>query len=278
MAGPQELRVPTPQPNLAAVRIDVCRRPIVRWAPHAHLRVVLPSARPTLLVLLALFLCSCDRSRGPTPLTPVLRVTVAGGAASVLDRRDQRVQLVATYTPRMGANQDVTAVAQWSSSNVEVVTVTTAGLVMIVRNGDAQVRGTYQDVSDVWQVRVAIPPPRLIVDAPSGGTVGLTTIFRWRVENAQSAEVYRFRVHLDKGVDACNGAIEETFDAGNATCLDATLDRARYDGFNVGFAVRVDDLSGNSVCQRGQGFRVDRSLPPPAPDPSCSRPLLSSLH
>lgn len=100
-------------------------------------------------------------------------------------------------------------------------------------------------------------PPRVIIDRPNQEVVGLTVTFRWRIENAKPGETYRSQIYLDKGVNACDGQIEEAVDAGNQTSLTISLDPGRYAGQSVDFAIRVSDSRGTTACQPGRRFRVD---------------------
>ena len=114
------------------------------------------------------------------------------------------------------------------------------------------------------------PPPRVVVDAPAAGTTGLTVTFRWHVENAAPGETYRSQVCLDKGVDPCDGRIEEAFDAAAATCLIVRLDSSRYSFQNVAFGIRITDSTGRTICAAGVPFRVDPGIPA-APDTCVTR-------
>jgi hypothetical protein len=100
------------------------------------------------------------------------------------------------------------------------------------------------------------PPPRVIVDAPRSDPRSLAVTFAWHIQNPDPERTYRFKVHLDKGVDPCDRGVEETFDAGRATTLTVQLDAARYAGHSVDFGIRADDRQGFSVCERGRRFRL----------------------
>ena len=152
-------------------------------------------------------------------------------------------------------------------TNVEVllrVTDTESGEVREYRNP----QGTaFQPIQDTGSFATCPGPLRLVIDAPAGGEVGLTVTFRWHLENPVPGEAYRYEVRLDKGVNACDGSIEEAFDAGGETCLRQHLDPGRYTDASVEFAVRVSDTAGEVLCKRGMRFRVDPELPasPPCP-------------
>jgi hypothetical protein len=169
-----------------------------------------------------------------------------------------------------GQIQDVTSAVGWSSSSDEVMTVGPTGLVTAVKNGDACLRAfqAERNLSASLCGRVAVPPPSLAIDPPPA-QVGLTAVIRWRVENAaETGETYHFRMHLDKGVNACDGQIEETVDIGNVTCLTLSFDPGRYDRQRAAFAIQADDLAGNSVCMGGGTLNIDAAVPATV-DASC---------
>jgi hypothetical protein len=114
---------------------------------------------------------------------------------------------------------------------------------------------------------VLMANPIIIIDSPESESVGLTVTFRWRMRNAKAGEVYRYKVRLDKGVDACDNFIEEEFDAGTRTCLRVDLPPNRYSNASVAIAIQATDSQGNKFCTRGKGFRVDPRLPP---SPGCN--------
>jgi hypothetical protein len=100
-------------------------------------------------------------------------------------------------------------------------------------------------------------------------TVGLTVTFRWRIDNRRPGQTYRSVIHLDKGPNACNGGIEESFEAGADTCLNVRLTPRRYADASLDFAIRVIDGSGNQVCVNDRPrIRVDPNLPSPG-DAQC---------
>lgn len=110
------------------------------------------------------------------------------------------------------------------------------------------------------------PEPGVVIDSPSGGTVALKVTFRWHLENPRPGETYRYEVRLDKGIDACDNAIEEAFSSDGGTCLALDLPTAIYTDVNVDFAVRATDSQGRSICTRGQRLFVSPNAPP---SPQC---------
>ena len=115
------------------------------------------------------------------------------------------------------------------------------------------------------------PPRRIVIDSPTGGTLGLTVTFRWHLDNAGSRmptspdEIYRYEVRLDKGANACDNQIEQSFDAGNGTCLAVQLPSTIYDGQRVDFAIRATNSKGETLCTTGNALSVSGAVPPSAP-------------
>ena len=115
------------------------------------------------------------------------------------------------------------------------------------------------------------PQPRIVIDSPTGGTVGLTVTFRWHLENGGSGtptspgETYQYDVRLDKGVNACDDQIEQSFDAGTRTCLAIDFPSAIYDGQQVEFAIRATNSRGDVRCTTGAVLSVSAAVPPSAP-------------
>ena len=105
--------------------------------------------------------------------------------------------------------------------------------------------------------RVCVVPPSLVLESPwDGQTVTLTVAFKWRIENPELRNTYRFRLLLDKGVGACDANIEESLDAGAGTSLTRTLDPVRYRGQKVEWGVETTDGTGKRLCMAGPVFRV----------------------
>ena len=118
--------------------------------------------------------------------------------------------------------------------------------------------------------QISTPPPirapRVIIDSPVGGSVGLTATFRWHVEDVEAGDVYQYKILLDKGQNACDGGIEEEFDAKAKTCLRVKLSPPRYTNASVDFAIQATDAQGRTYCTQGGRIRVSPNLPP---SPSC---------
>lgn len=122
------------------------------------------------------------------------------------------------------------------------------------------------------QVRIKRSPVvfaerRIVIDSPDSESVGLTVTFRWHIRNARAGEVYRYKVRLDKGSNACDSGIEEEFDADTKTCLSVNLPSGRYSNSSVDFAIQATDSQGHKFCTGGRRFSVNSQLPA---SPSCA--------
>jgi hypothetical protein len=184
----------------------------------------------------------------------VPKLEVAG--RSELRSLGETSQLTLTAILADGSRVDRTSAAQWQSFSPNVASVTGAGLVTAVANGQSDIQASYERASIHLMVVVNVPPPSLVIDAPTTNPTGLRVTFAWHMDNAALNRSYRFQVRLDKGVDPCDSGIEESFDAGDRTKLTVTLDDARYRGFLVDFAIRADDGQGFKTCVYGRRFKV----------------------
>jgi hypothetical protein len=113
---------------------------------------------------------------------------------------------------------------------------------------------------------IAVPEPRIIIDSPESGPVGRAVTFRWHIQDAKEGEIYRYKVRLDKGQNACDSGIEEEFDAETKTCLRVDLSY-RYNNASADFAVQATDSQGRRLCVEGRRFLVDPRIPA---SPSCN--------
>jgi hypothetical protein len=112
----------------------------------------MPMFKRACVVLLLISASACHSS----PTAPTAdSIAVTGAVPSV----GQTTQLTAKVTLSNGTRQDVTAQATWSSSNTTVVTVTTGGLLKVLKPGTADITATYQGRSGKFSVSVVAPPP-----------------------------------------------------------------------------------------------------------------------
>jgi hypothetical protein len=106
----------------------------------------------------------------PTPTTSTVQVRAAGDASGPIEAGQTR-QLVATATLSTGSTSDVTPQAAWQSSAPGVATVSPAGLVSAVAQGEAEISATYQSVRGTMGVGVR-PVPCALSISPAAATFG----------------------------------------------------------------------------------------------------------
>ena len=115
-------------------------------------RRVLPLLIGSLLLLLG---CGGDGTDGTGPPT-VVSIAVQGPPGAVTSVGESGA-FVATASLSDGTSQDVTADAQWTSSDTSVVTVSATGEGQAVGAGQSEVCATYQGVSGCVLVTVTAP-------------------------------------------------------------------------------------------------------------------------
>ena len=133
----------------------------------------------------AMALAACGGGNSsPTPVAPsaptVTGVAITGTAT--LTSRGQTSQLTATATMSNGTTQAVTGQATWQSSNTAVATVSAAGVVTAVGDGEATVTATYQAQSGQMKVGETLPTRAiadvsLVLKAYTPGGQGMK--YRW---------------------------------------------------------------------------------------------------
>ena len=106
----------------------------------------------------------------PTPTTSAVQVRASGDATGTLEAGQTR-QLVATATQSTGATSDVTQQATWQTSAPGVATVSAAGLVTAVAQGDADISATFQSVRGTMGIGVR-PVPCPVSLSPATATFG----------------------------------------------------------------------------------------------------------
>jgi len=90
----------------------------------------------------------------PTPTTSAVQVRATGDATGPLEAGQTR-QLAATATQSTGVTSDVTQQATWQSSAPGVATVSAAGLVTAVAEGQVEISATFQSVRGALGVGVS---------------------------------------------------------------------------------------------------------------------------
>lgn len=146
-------------------------------APHAR------PARPLGLLTALAFAAACGGgAAGPsTPTSATTTPTVTALAVAGCLATDN-FQCRATATLSNGSTQDVTAQAQWSSSNTAVATISSGGVVTLVASGQVQIRAAYQTVSAVRDIVATVTPPARffalsgLVTAESGQPISGATV------------------------------------------------------------------------------------------------------
>jgi len=120
------------------------------------------------------FLAACGGGGGgevtPPPVQPVSMSITGLPTASMLP--GQSAQLTATLTYSDSSSRDVTATANWSTTNTSVLSVSSAGTIVAVAPGQAEVIASAQGLSGRGNVRVEQPVPRLALFAGSLGGPG----------------------------------------------------------------------------------------------------------
>jgi hypothetical protein len=114
--------------------------------------------RMTLAIAAIAFAAACG-SNSPTTLGPTpSSATLTGLKVSAASPSASTFQLAATAQFSDSTTKDVTSLAQWSSSNASLATVTATGMVTVVGTGTVDLRATYQTVSNSLTVVVLLSP------------------------------------------------------------------------------------------------------------------------
>ncbi len=106
----------------------------------------------------------------PPPVQPV-SLTITGLPSTPM-QPGQSVQLVATLTYSDSSSEEVTATAIWSTTNAAVLSLSSAGAIVAVAPGQADVVASAQGLSSRGSVRVEQPVSQLTLLAGSLGEWG----------------------------------------------------------------------------------------------------------
>ena len=140
----------------------------------AAIRTALPSYVVLGSLCVAVAACGSDDPTptpvAPTPTTTAVQVRASGDASGPLEPGQTRL-LVATATQSTGATSDVTQQATWQSSALGVATVSPAGLVTAVGEGDVEISATFQSVRGTIGVGVRRVRCELSI-SPANATFG----------------------------------------------------------------------------------------------------------
>jgi hypothetical protein len=83
---------------------------------------------------------------------PVVSIAITGAMFATTT-----FPLTATANLADGSQQDVTRVATWTSSDATIATVSSSGVMTVVRNGEVDIQATYQSVSGTSHLVVSQP-------------------------------------------------------------------------------------------------------------------------
>ena len=102
---------------------------------------------------------ACATACGGTSTSP----SQSGGTATAITVNGSPLatgtfQLTATARMSDGGTRDVTASAQWESSNRSIATISTAGMVTVLAAGQVEFRATYLGVAGALQLSLNAPP------------------------------------------------------------------------------------------------------------------------
>jgi hypothetical protein len=134
-------------------------------AGHAYNPLML-TFRLSAALFIATALVGCSSTTGPS--ATVTALTIAGTAS--LSSVGQTSQLTLTAAVSSGAPQIVTSNATWLSSNIAVVTVSTAGLVTAQGYGGATISASYQGITTEFAFVVTIAGT-WVANIPGGASV-----------------------------------------------------------------------------------------------------------
>jgi hypothetical protein len=116
-------------------------------------------------------LVACGGGNEPPPPGQPVSLSITGmPTASMLP--GESAQLAATLTYSDASTKDVTSTAIWSTTNVAVLSLSSAGRIVAVAPGQADVIASAQGLSSRVGVRVERPVPRLALFAGSLGGAG----------------------------------------------------------------------------------------------------------
>src|SRR5262245_47306832 len=105
-----------------------------------------------LLIALAAAAAACSSSP-TTPATTITSVAVSSATTS-----GSSFQLTAVAHLSDGSTRDVTSTSTWQSSNPQLATVSSAGMVTVIATGELDVKATYQNVTGSLHIFVATLP------------------------------------------------------------------------------------------------------------------------
>jgi hypothetical protein len=113
--------------------------------------------------------CSSNEHNPGSPTSPTPPgVTVKAVTVTAAPRTSSSFQMTARADMSDGTSRDVTAEAQWATSNNDVATIAAGGVLTIVKSGQVDVRATYQSATGSTSMNVTAP------DGPPGPLIILS--------------------------------------------------------------------------------------------------------
>jgi carboxypeptidase family protein/Big-like domain-containing protein len=118
--------------------------------------------------------CTGNPMSGSNPVAPTPpAATVAAVSISTGAPAGASMQLNATARMTDGTTRDVTMSARWESSNPQLATISSTGMMTVVGSGDIDVRATYQGVAGSMHLTVHSPQTftlsGVVAEAPPQG-------------------------------------------------------------------------------------------------------------
>jgi len=130
--------------------------------------------KPCVVAALTLLVAACgggDGGGAPPPAPQPVSLAIEGLPTAPM-QLNSSAQLTATLTYSDSSTKDVTATATWSTSNSGVLSASSAGAILAIAPGQAEVTASTQGLSARGSVTVAPPAPRLALFAGNMGGAG----------------------------------------------------------------------------------------------------------
>jgi hypothetical protein len=233
-------------------------------APLMTSRVVRQVARWGRLVFLAGLVVACGDGGdgGPPPAPEVVQVTVSGLPSAALAPM-QTAQLGAQAAYSDGSVKDVTAAAAWSTTDADVLTVSSAGLVKATGPGQAEVVASFGGVSGEAGVQVVALPAAYFID-------GVEYAFEYELDAQGRVDNYRISQRptiaypsapsQDGNIMECSGSLHGNYACGRTMNTSGTTTAFHMEGIE-GHLVRwrYSNVYGSASrdCSHS-GARLDR--------------------
>ena len=117
------------------------------------------------LIALGSMIVACSNNAGnsgtptsptptPTPSATVRSVTLTSAATS-----STSYHVTAKADMSDGSSRDVTTQSQWTTSDATLATISSSGVLTVLRSGEVEVRATYQNVTGALKLALTVPQP-----------------------------------------------------------------------------------------------------------------------